>query len=331
MACAVVFSHSQTKGLETMKTVFTNSQCAHVWAQQSQEHGRGASVSFRGPIFRSYATPVAAFVRDTLGRNVCLISNRRYSNTTARHISHARRALADDVFVFNVHEAAPGGWNGDGGDHTVNLRHLAKDYEKQAERGMYAFEVDDWQRNGLRGSYNHMRYYALAFALPVPRVTAEPDSAIRQWDARQAALNASPRRAAAAAAKARREAENLARRIAADTEARAQWMAGTVDNGYRYITCPLGGAMLRVTGDRVVTSWGAECPLEDARRVFALYLRLVGKGEVITRGGLWGDETRLGHFRLDSIDADGNVTAGCHKIYRAELERVAAQLSEVQS
>ncbi len=84
--------------------------------------------------------------------------------------------------------------------------------------------------------------------------------------------------------------------------------------------------MLRVTGDMVVTSWGAECPLDDARRVFALYKRLRDKGETITRGVLWGDETKLGHFRLDSIDADGNVKAGCHTIYRAELERVAKEL-----
>ena len=35
----------------------------------------------------------------------------------------------------------------------------------------------------------------------------------------------------------------------------------------------------------------------------------------------------LGHFSLDSIDAEGNVRAGCHFIPYGELANVAARLS----
>ena len=37
-----------------MKTVFDNRQLAHVWASQSQEHGRGSSFYFNGRVIYSY-------------------------------------------------------------------------------------------------------------------------------------------------------------------------------------------------------------------------------------------------------------------------------------
>ena len=49
--------------------------------------------------------------------------------------------------------------------------------------------------------------------------------------------------------------------------------------------------------------------------------------------GYPGVESRLvalGQFRLDSIDADGNVRAGCHLITRAELENFGKLLEQVK-
>ena len=39
------------------------------------------------------------------------------------------------------------------------------------------------------------------------------------------------------------------------------------------------------------------------------------------------DATTVGRFKLDSIDADGNVRAGCHTIMRAELEHFGKLLA----
>jgi hypothetical protein len=39
-----------------------------------------------------------------------------------------------------------------------------------------------------------------------------------------------------------------------------------------------------------------------------------------------GHSIHIGHFRIDAIDTEGNVRAGCHFIKRDEMERLATQL-----
>lgn len=84
-------------------------------------------------------------------------------------------------------------------------------------------------------------------------------------------------------------------------------------------------AFLRLSADgqRVETSRGAEVPA----RVCPLVWRLVG--EVRASGApreFAPGSVRLGHFSLDSIDAGGNVRAGCHFVPFAELADIASRL-----
>lgn len=92
-----------------------------------------------------------------------------------------------------------------------------------------------------------------------------------------------------------------------------------------------GGALLRVadvardesgavTGGRLITSQGAEVPLTHAIRAFR-FLKLCRE-----RGTAWranGKTLAVGHFRVDSVDAQGNFVAGCHRINWPEVETVA--------
>jgi len=45
------------------------------------------------------------------------------------------------------------------------------------------------------------------------------------------------------------------------------------------------------------------------------------KGQTYQRNG---HTIHLGHFALDSLDTEGNVTAGCHTVQWEEITRVAA-------
>lgn len=92
-----------------------------------------------------------------------------------------------------------------------------------------------------------------------------------------------------------------------------------------------GGALLRVadvarddsgaiTGGRLITSQSAEVPLTHAIRAFR-FLKLCRE-----KGTAWranGKTLAVGHFRVDSIDAQGNFRAGCHAINWPEVETVA--------
>lgn len=131
-----------------------------------------------------------------------------------------------------------------------------------------------------------------------------------------------------AAAKAREAAARFAR----EEEARESWLnGGPLRSSFRDIR---GGAMIRASGverddaGQIVagtldTSQGASVPLVHALKAFAFVRRVVERGEDWRANGHC---IRVGHFRVDHISAQGDMTAGCHRINREEMERLAAAL-----
>ena len=115
--------------------------------------------------------------------------------------------------------------------------------------------------------------------------------------------------------KARKQREE-AKRAREEQERIRQWANGETDY------CPSNGQAirLRVKGDELQTSRGARVPLDHAIKAFRVIKRLRNKGESYQRNG---HTIHLGHFALDAIDPQGNVTAGCHNVEWEEIERVA--------
>lgn len=373
-----------------MRTVFNNSQCAHVWAQQNQPHGRGASVKFQGATFFSYHTPIARFVRDALGAPVVLVTSESYSVTTAKHMGHVRRAVRGDVQAFTVPDLFP---DGDREfvsrgmsrfpshrepDHGGNVAFYLKTYS-DAKAALMRAPCESWRladtgeeygdgdlthtdiptraHASLRECAVQFEHYSRTFALGLAAPNWQSDAA--EVIARRDRLLNDPKRAekrakAAAARDARalairaelglpatasnwqvknaerarawekqraerEERERVERANAAETI--AQWRNGAnVTLPYFATRDDAGGAMVRILGDKVQTSLGAEAPVAHVRRVLSFY-KLAPRPWNRT-----GDNERsavtLGSFTLDKIDADGNVTAGCHLITAAEVDRV---------
>src|SRR3954469_7899047 len=87
-----------------MKTVFSNSQVAHVWAQQNQASGRSnnGQFYFEGATIFSYGGhfPIARFAGKSVQpagsrfiKRVVLYTAADYSITTSRHKSYVQGAL----------------------------------------------------------------------------------------------------------------------------------------------------------------------------------------------------------------------------------------------
>lgn len=120
-----------------------------------------------------------------------------------------------------------------------------------------------------------------------------------------------------------REAEQAekAERERAEREAKlAAWCNGEAGAAPPYRADKQGGALMRIRGDMLETSQGASVPLDHAIKAFRMIkaCKLAGKG--------WrrnGKQIRVGHFEVDSIDSEGNMTAGCHKFHWPEIARVA--------
>jgi len=82
----------------------------------------------------------------------------------------------------------------------------------------------------------------------------------------------------------------------------------------------MGDTVCRVNGDTVETSKGAKVPLDAAVKLFnaARMCRLHGKATK-TAGN------RIGRYRLDGIDSQGNATIGCHYLTWEAIEDCAAR------
>ena len=320
-----------------MKTVFNNSQCAHVWAQLNQDNGRnsGGSMSFRGGVAYSYRTPIAHIMRRADGGRVALFTNQSYSVSTSRHESLYRRALDFSVPTLRVPDLFVGeAKTVDIAEHrhAENVGYLAGVYAEAFAKLMRVPCTSRSVMNEERGSLLKTRAHATLKALADQHDnycrTFEIHRRLIDWEqaadvviARRDRLLADPKRAAA------RE-RNESRRLAAEAEQRrlralsmaeklAEWRSGASMPYFNYTDAD-GSARfrLRTTGEGTVveTSRNAVVPLLDVKRGLKIYnaVRAAGIPWQIPDDRAGYDSAKLGHFTLDSIALDGSVRAGCH-------------------
>lgn len=112
-----------------------------------------------------------------------------------------------------------------------------------------------------------------------------------------------------------RDAERL--RINADKIAR--WHTG--EDVYLSRELP---PLLRIQGDQIATSWGACVPVSVAPILWDWVTAARATGRAID-----GNGAPVGIYTLDSVNADGSITVGCHKIAYSELEGIAKQLKYI--
>lgn len=87
-----------------MKTVFTNSELTHVWANQSQTHGKGSNMFFEYDSIYSYGYhfKIAKHMTNQNGQKCVLFNDKSYSNTTSKHQSLVWRSIPTNVHFFKV-------------------------------------------------------------------------------------------------------------------------------------------------------------------------------------------------------------------------------------
>lgn len=295
---------------------------AHKWAHGNS--GKGSNFySPDGKRLISYGTDVAY----NTGRGVVFISSDSMSPSTGRQISHARRACSHlDVVITPIFRYGGRLYDFDE-KQAFNLACEALSVKvegfSKARLGRYLLSEID------RAEAEVCRLAALAgkygFAFPVvPSVPDEKREAARvyaeQWDRKDATRRE--------AARVKEHARQAARREQ-DAAIFEEWHNGTpgivqCPNSYR--TDADGGYYIAVRGDKVVTSGGAECPIEHARAGIVFWKMQEHTGVEVREFTPWhrnGHRVQLGTFQLDRIEADGTAFAGCHKFTVAELDRLA--------
>ncbi|AFU86840.1 hypothetical protein Ccr32_gp320 [Caulobacter phage Ccr32] len=325
----------------------SHSMVAHRWAQDDENgrtargfnmyferYGRGAD---RVNVIFSYGThfPAAAFVTDAHGRRVVLYTTHRRSVSTAKHLSHIRWAIPSGVPVFSVPNVSRMHKPGGAGDfHGDNLRAYIESAAGLAEKAKRARVYGPWLLSQARDQLAEAQRYADAFKVKGFKVPALEDVA-GQWAKMTAAK-------ARAEAKARKEAEKRAREAReaerlADAEAFAAWMRGERQSApFSYRVRDDGTVYLRrfrgvvrdlrsqerdgSRVDELQTSQGAAVPWEHAVKAFRFIKLCRERGESFHRNGR---VIRVGHFQVDAISPQGDMTAGCHRFAWDEIERLA--------
>jgi hypothetical protein len=312
---------------------------AHKWAHGNS--GKGSNFhSPDGKRLISYGTDVAY----NTGRGLIFISTNSMSPSTGKQLSCARRACnhldvistpifryGSRLYDFDENRAFKTACEALSvqleGYSKVRLGKYLHNSMVQTEVALAGLEV-------LAGKYG--------FEMPaVYRISDERREAVRvyaeQWQVKD---------------RARRETARIkehARQAAQRENDRAQFDGWRLfESGAR---CPAsyrrdagGGYYIAVHGDKVVTSGGAECPTEHARRGIEFWLSRKFDGatcpvcwkaatlETCDHEGAFvpwarnGHRVQLGTFQLDRIEADGTAYAGCHKFSLAELDRLASIL-----
>lgn len=275
-----------------MKKVFSSaSDVAHAFALQNQDEGRNSSRSFyfEGDSLYSYGRHfcVARFISE----DTVLFTERKYSNTTAKHTGHAWRALRHKNLV-----------------------------QCPYPDGTYHDNFNWWERevNGILAQKTKARCpenYIIQIGYVRGRV-------IRYCDARQIEMSDTLRELFApytddviiqASEKMRekdkaREEKKRAKMELEHAKQLSEFRNGTRNNIYARIDVDY----VRRDVDNFVTSQGVRIPIA----VGETFYRLLKAGKVSV-----GD--KLEQYTVRSIDAD-SISIGCHTITMDEIENAVS-------
>lgn len=288
-----------------MKKVFSsNSEAIHVWANHPERNGRANSVSFGGGVLWSYNTAIGQHVTNDKGESVVILNRTNYSVTTSKHQGEAAYAVnhLKRIYIHHI------GYNVQNLKYTLigDRERLIEFYEYEAANLLAKAErartKGDYYRGAAYAHLNELREYFAFFGIDY----APPAN---MDELKQAAI----------------ERENEAKRIAAEMKAKRErdeaerlekWRNG--ENVYSYFEM----TALRIKGETIETSKGANIPVEHAIKVWPLLKRLHDNGGTYTRGE---HSIHLGHYTLDSFNGD-ILRVGCHSIPFAEVQNIANKL-----
>lgn len=291
-----------------MKTVFSNRMTPHVWAQQSQSEGRNSNdtLFFEGATIYSYnrGFPIATFRKEGL-----FFTSRTYSATTARHVSLARQAVNTcDITFFIANPLAD-----TRRAHEENYRAIMEECKALLSKLPNARQrkqkyIEAAQRYAA-SAYAYSKLFKLghrAFEINETTLTKITEVERKAYIKRQKII-------------ATRQEEQ-------EREALLKMESWQRFELARAPYVPSGKVFMRVDLAKSVieTSQGATFPTGDAIIAFK-QIALVRKHKLeldpcTFRGGSYA---KLGHFRIDKVTPEGNVTAGCHFVAWDQIEYCA--------
>lgn len=286
-----------------MKHVVSPSMVAHLWVHQTQSNARNSTGSFyfTGKSIYSYGSHFQIAVhREFKGKPYVAMTMQTYSSSTAKHVATTQQACIHRTVFPNLEKT-----------HTEMLAYWHNQQLEALLKASRARANSTWWLAEAGNIVDQANAFIDFFELDKPHFKLEVDPA------------ALAKIKADAAAESERQREKTKSVNAAYEKQRdetvALWIAGKLR--VKAFTGRYNDKVyMRISGDIVQTSKGAEFPVAHAKRLFKVIAKCMASGVPYVRNG---HTERVGAFAVDLIKPDGTVHAGCHKIEWDEVQRIA--------
>ena len=295
-----------------------NTQVAHLWASGNKASGKGSNFFFEGDTIYSYGNhfPIARRINE----NLYLITQRGYSVSTSKHISYTRRAIPSFAKAFSVANRPDSSFETIREEKMKEARGMLETVEGRTkpltfERARSLANFVDETIQLFRSLHDvDVDFVNVSHCLELGGIHGK---AVALMFMNKGAFEAS-------------EAKKQAQREAREEKRRAKWerqrelermevekLVPLWRNGEKVMTWKLRNLppMLRLIGDKVETSHGAEVTREEAKRAFAFIVAKLNRGEAWHRNG---ETCAVGPFSIVAIDSE-IVTVGCHRFNVQEV------------
>jgi len=147
-----------------MKTKFNNSELSHIWANQTQSHGKGSNMFFEHETIYSYGYHfiIAKYVTNKDGQKCIFLNQRSYSNSTNKQQSLVFRSIPENVTFYRVvsFDDVQGTRA-----HKDNLTHYINEAEKLQQLTIKANKLKLGYLNQLDSQIDIFNKYILFFGL----------------------------------------------------------------------------------------------------------------------------------------------------------------------
>lgn len=325
---------------KAQREVFPSGEIPHKWAHQTQLRARNptGNLFFEGPTIYSYrrSWPLARIYNNKRGDTLVLSNSESYSVTTNQHQNAVNRAAQhlSRIAVPRVECDYYSGKPLQKQDHYANIAYLIERMNKahdKAKRAMQEANVNIYLENASthhKALADYLIFFGIRRKMPalpdfiplferVRRIENPDPQSLDRRERRNA------QRAALKAEKEKREAE---REALANACARTNWrLHGAFYEMYAFRTLSYAHepVMLRLNDDEIETSMGARIPAAHAPMLWRAVERVIASGVPYEHNG---HSIHAGDYRIDAIDVDGTLHAGCHTIEHSELRAMARQL-----
>lgn len=269
----------------------------HHWGNRGTGPMKSGNVSCENGNLYSYAACIAAHHTAPTGEQFTALASGRWSVTTSKHQTFARRALPRYIRTIDVNDpqGAPRDW----------LIELAQQVSNAIGKAQRARTSKSHHLADAEAAFAQLQFVGTAYGIQTPDSLDGVGPLLAQH-----AQEVEAERQRQVAERAERDAQRD-RENAAQIEA---WLRG--ENYY----CPTTATpRLRLSRDgrEIETSWGARVPVRYAEPLI--------KRSRECRGQSFNE--RVGNYTLSYVSDNGSLTIGCHVIAASEVERMAAVLA----